>query len=163
MQGQTDTTLLMDGNTIRQTNGDSRGLYVGVRGPAPPLANTLGPNTVINDVTITNNDVIPGNTANNFGAAIVVEADNQTLADNKSPTVRADIRNNTVPTVATRLFNAHVIFYEYGSAGSTGIAQLVDSPPASANATAQLTSTNTGTSQGSAGIALIAGPINTPP
>jgi VCBS repeat-containing protein len=168
LQGQTDATLLIDGNNIKQTFGDSRGIYVGVRGPANPLAGTLGPNTVVSDVTITNNVVTPGNTANNFGAAIVVEADNQTGADNKAPTIRADIRGNTVPTVATRpvngeFFNAHIIYFEYSSAGSHGIGQLVDTAPASADGTAQLTSTNTGTSQASAGIALIAGPIGTPP
>jgi uncharacterized delta-60 repeat protein len=168
LQGQTDATLLIDGNTIRQTFGDSRGIYVGVRGPANPLAGTLGPNTIVSDITITNNNVIQGNTASNFGAAIVVEADNQTGADNRAPTLRADIRNNTVPDVATRpvngeFFLANLIFYEYDTPGSMGIGQLVDSPPASANATAQLTGTNTGTSQGSAGITLIAGPINTPP
>ena len=95
----------------------------------------------------------PGNTANNFGAAIVVEADNQTDSDAKSPTVRADITGNTVPDVATRpvngeFFNAHIIFFEYTSAGAHGIGQLVDTAPASANPTAQLTSTNTGTSSG---------------
>jgi hypothetical protein len=168
LQGQTDATLLIDGNTIRQTFGDSRGIYVGVRGPANPLAGTLGPNTIVSDITITNNNVIQGNTANNFGAAIVVEADNQTGADNKAPTIRADIRGNTVPTVAARpvngeFFLANLIYYEYGSAGSRGIGQLVDTAPASADATAQLSSTNTGTSQASAGIALIAGPIGTPP
>jgi hypothetical protein len=168
LQGQTDATLLIDGNTIRQTFGDSRGIYVGVRGPANPLAGTLGPNTIVSDITITNNNVIQGNTANNFGAAIVVEADNQTGADNKAPTIRADIRGNTVPTVAARpvngeFFLANLIYYEYSSAGSHGIGQLVDTAPASADATAQLSSTNTGTSQASAGIALIAGPIGTPP
>ena len=123
---------------------------------------------MVSDVTITNNIVTPGNTVNNFGAAIVVEADNQTLSDAKSPTIRADITGNTVPNVATRpvngeFFNAHIIFFEYSSAGSHGIGQLVDTAPASANPTAQLVSTNTGTSQGSSAIDLIAGPINTPP
>ena len=141
---------------------------MGVRGPANPLAGTLGANTVVSDVTITNNTVTPGNTVNNFGAAIVVEADNQSLSDAKAPTVRANITGNTVPNVASRpvngeFFNAHIIYFEYSSAGAHGIGQLVDTAPASANATAQLTSTNTGTSQGSSGIALIPGPINTPP
>jgi hypothetical protein len=168
IEGQTDATLLISGNNIQQTFGDSRGIYVGVRGPANPLAGTLGPNTIVSDVTITNNTVMPGNTANNLGAAIVVEADNQTGNDNRAPTVRADIRGNTVPDVATRpvngeFFNAHIIYREYSSPGSTGIGQLVDTAPASATATAQLTSTNTGTSQASAGITLIAGPIGTPP
>ena len=131
LQGQTDATLLINGNTINQTNGDGRGIYVGVRGPANPLAGTLGANTVVSDVTITNNTVTPGNTVNNFGAAIVVEADNQSLSDAKAPTVRANITGNTVPNVATRpvngeFFNAHIIYFEYSSAGAHGIGQLVD-------------------------------------
>ena len=47
---------------------------------------------------ITNNDVVPGAAPSGFPlSAIMVEADNQSGADNKSPTVRADIRGNTVP------------------------------------------------------------------
>jgi hypothetical protein len=41
IQGQTDATLLIDNNTIRNTSGDSRAINVAFRGPAPPLANTL--------------------------------------------------------------------------------------------------------------------------
>jgi hypothetical protein len=43
------------------------------------------------------------------------------------------------------------------------VCQLVDTAPASANATAQLTSTNTGSASAASGCALIAGPITTPP
>ena len=53
IQGQTDATLLIDGNTIRQTSGDARAIGVAFRGPSNPLAGTLGPNTVISDLTIT--------------------------------------------------------------------------------------------------------------
>ena len=147
LQGQTDATLLIDNNVTRQTSGDSRAIGVAVRGPAPPLATTLGANTVVSDVTITNNNVVPGAAPSSFPlATIVLEADNQTGADNKSPTVRADIRGNTVPTTPVfDFFDAHIIFYEYTAAGGRGIGELVDTAPASADATAQLTSTNTGT------------------
>jgi hypothetical protein len=85
--------------------------------------------------------------------------------------VRADIRGNTVPTTAAfDLLAAQLIYYEYDAAGGHGIGQLVDTGAASATATAQLQSTNTGTSQASdpggtdgGDIQLIPGPINTPP
>jgi hypothetical protein len=169
IQGQTDATLLIDNNTTRQTNGDSRAISVAFRGPANPLAGTLGPNTVVSDLTITNNNVVPGAAPSGFPtASIVVEADNQTGADNKSPTVRADIRGNSVPSTAVTgdFVDAHLIYYEYTSPGSHGIGQLVDTAPASANATAQLQSTNTGTAaagDGLADVVLIPGPITTPP
>jgi hypothetical protein len=168
IQGQTDATLLIDSNTTRQTSGDSRAIAVAFRGPANPLAGSLGPNTVVSDITITNNNVVPGAAPSGFPlAAIVIEADNQTGADNKSPTVRADVRGNSVPSSPVFDFiDAQLIFYEYTSAGSHGIGQLVDTAPASANATAQLQSTNTGTAaagDGLADVVLIPGPITTPP
>jgi hypothetical protein len=43
------------------------------------------------------------------------------------------------------------------------VCQLVDTAPPSANATAQLTSTNTGSASAATGCTLIAGPIGTPP
>jgi hypothetical protein len=93
----------------------------------------------------------------------MIEADNQTGADNKAPTVRADIRGNTVPNTSIfDLLPTQLSFYEYDAAGGHGIGQLVDTAPASADATAQLTSTNTG-SASAFGIALIPGPIQTPP
>jgi hypothetical protein len=165
IQGQTKATLLVDNNTIRQTNGDARAISVAALGPANPLAATLGANTVVSDVTITNNSVIPGTAPSGFPlATIAIEADNQTGADNKAPTLRMDVRGNTVPTGAVfDLLSTHILFYEYDAAGGRGIGQLVDSAPASADATSQLTSTNTGSASAGAGVALIPGPINTPP
>jgi len=164
IQGQTDATLLIDGNIVRQTSGDARAIGVAFRGPAPPLATSLGANTVVNDLTITNNDVVPGSAPSGFPlSAIMVEADNQTGADNKAPTVRADIRSNTLPNATVfDLLSTNIGFYEYDAAGGHGIGQLVDTPPASADATGQLTSTNTG-SASAFGIALIPGPIRVPP
>ncbi len=162
IQGQTDATMLIDGNRIRSTP-DARGIAVAFRGPAPPLASSLGPNTVTSDVTLTNNDVDPGPAPSGFPlSAIMIEADNQTGADNKAPTVRADVRGNIVPSTTTfDLLPTQLAYYEYDAAGGHGIGQLVDTPPASADATAQLTSTNTGTAS-AFGVALIAGPITTP-
>ena len=154
IQGQTDATLLIDSNTIRQTNGDSRAISVAVRGPANPLAGTLGANTVVSDITITNNNVIPGAAPSGFPlSTISVEADNQTGADNKAPTVRTDIRGNTVPAgTIFDLTSAHLQFYEYDAAGAHGIGQLVNTTGA-ATANQQLSNTNTG-SVDSFGIAL---------
>jgi hypothetical protein len=156
--------LLVDGNIIRQTSGDARAIGLAFRGPAPPLASSLGANTVVSDLTITNNDVVPGAAPSGFPlSTIMVEADNQTGADNKSPTVRADIRGNMVPTTPVfDLLSTQIGFFEYDAAGAHGIGQLVDTAPASANATAQLTDTNTGTAS-ALGVSLIPGPINTPP
>jgi VCBS repeat-containing protein len=164
IQGQTDATLLIDGNIIRQTSGDSRAIGLAFRGAAPPLATSLPPNNIVSDVTVTNNDVVPGAAPSGFPlSAIMIEADNQTGADNKSPTVRADIRGNTVPTSAVfDLLPTQLGFFEYDAANGHGIGQLVDTAPASADATAQLTSTNTGTAS-AFGVALIPGPIATPP
>ncbi|MES2709265.1 MAG: cadherin-like domain-containing protein [Verrucomicrobiota bacterium] len=164
-QGQTATQLQIDGNTIRQTNGDSRGINLAYRGPANPLAGSLGANTVAHHLTLTNNVVTPGAAPSGFPlAAIMVEADNQTLADNKSPRVNADIRGNTVPTTEVYdFFSAQLGFYEYDGSGSTGIGTLFRSLPGSANATAQLQSTNTGTSEASAGVALTTTAVTVPP
>ena len=54
----------------------------------------------------------------------MVEADNQTGADNTSPTVRADIRGNTVPTTPVfDLVSTQIGFFEYDQAGAHGIGQ----------------------------------------
>ena len=60
-----------------------------------------------------------------------------------------------------RLEDAQLGFYEYDAANAQGIGQLVDTPPTSADATAQLVSTNTGTAS-AFGVALIPGPLTTP-
>ena len=134
IQGQTDATLLIDGNTIPQTNGDGRGIYVGVRGPANPLAGTLGANTVVSDVTITNNNVTPGNTVEQFRGGYCRRGRQPDLSDAKAPTVRANITGNTVPNVAIRpvngeFFNAHIIFFEYTVPAPTASVSLSIRPP----------------------------------
>ena len=113
IQGQTSATLLIDNNRIRNTP-DARGISVAFRGPANPLAATLGPNTIVSNLTLTNNDVDPGVAPSGFPlAAIMVEADNQSGADDKSPTVRADIRGNTVPAgAAFDLLPTYLAYFE---------------------------------------------------
>jgi hypothetical protein len=73
---------------------------------------------------------------------------------------RSDVRTNTVPSGAT--FDLLPTFLNLVETGASSLS-LIDTPPASATCTAQLTSTNTGSASASAGCALIAGPINTPP
>jgi hypothetical protein len=154
VQGRTAATLLIDGNTIRQTPG-ARGIDMQFLGTT-----TTGLGIVsTNNVTLTNNNV--QNNASSFPlAAVFLAADNQ-----GSPArVRADIRGNVVPTSGTFDYptfdgNATQLIFEELS-GATS--ELVDTPPASASATAQLTSTNTGTAYANSGVALIAGPIPTP-
>lgn len=164
LQGQTSTRLLIDGNTIRQTDGDSRGISVAYRGPASPLAGSVGTPGITQHLTLTNNNVTPGTAASGFPlAAIMVEADNQTESDAKSPEVFADIRGNTVPVSDAFDFEspAQLVYYEYDAAGGHGVANLFKSAGA-ANAAAQLSSTNTG-STGVYGVSLSTTPVLAPP
>ncbi len=151
IQGKTQATLLVDGNVIRQIP-QARGIdmqFVGQLTAAQPI--------VQHDVTVTNNDVNPQDSTGFPANAIYVGADNQ-----GSPArVRADIRGNIVPAGAA--IDTLPTFLALAEVVATAEAQLVDTAPASANCTAQLTSTNTGSASADAGCALIAGPINTPP
>jgi hypothetical protein len=74
--------------------------------------------------------------------------------------MRADIRGNTVPAGVS--FDLHPTFIAVVETGATTL-NLVDTAPASANATAQLSSTNTGSAGANAGVGLIAGPLDLPP
>src|SRR5436309_16138 len=160
IQGRTTSSILIDGNTIRQvvfTNG-GRGMDLQFLGPtaaAQPITQS--------DITITNNFVQTDAPGATFPlAAIFLGADNQ-----GSPArVRADIRNNTVPATGSFDYptfsgtDAQLSFVVV-TAGAQG--QLVDNAPASANAQAELTSHNTGLMYGDPAVTLIAGPITTPP
>jgi hypothetical protein len=160
VQGQTDSTLLIDNNTIRQvgqTSG-SRGIDAQFLGPT---ATGLGV-TSFNDITITNNHVQTDAPAGTFPlAAIFLGADNQ-----GSPAqVRANIHDNVVPATGSFDYpsfdgNGGQLVFVNVTAGA--IAQLVDNAPASGTATAELQSHNTGNSFAN-GVTLIAGPISTPP
>ena len=152
VQGRTTATLLIDGNTIRQVP-QARGIDVQFLGPlssGQPLSQS--------DVTITNNDVNPQDSTGFPTAAIYLAADSQ----GGSPVrMRSDVRGNTVPAGAA--FDSLPTFLIVDEVAAAAEAQLVDTAPASASCTAQLTSTNTGSASAAPGCALIAGTINTPP
>ncbi len=151
IQGRTVGTVLLDGNTVRQTPV-ARGIDAQFLGPT-----ISGQPLTQSDITVTSNDVNPQDSTGFPTAAIYVAADSQ----GGSPVrVRSDVRLNTVPAgAAVDILPTFLIVDEVVAAAE---AQLVDTAPASANCTAQLTSTNTGSASAVAGCALIAGPINTP-
>jgi hypothetical protein len=145
INGNADSTVKLDTNNIRQTpNG--RGIEIIGRNGTGGL-----------DVTVTSNDVNPQDTSGFPLAAILVQSNCLTVCN----TVRSDVRSNTVPsgTNVTDLLTTYLELVE----SSSSTLQLVDTAPASADCTAQLTSTNTGSASATSGCALIAGPINTPP
>lgn len=107
---------------------------------------------------MTNNDVIPSDTTGFPASAIYVAADS---AGGGTVTLRTDIRGNTVPPGVA--VDSLPTFLALDEVVAGAVCQLVDTAPASPNATAQLTSTNTGSASAATGCALIAGPIDTPP
>ena len=124
--------------------------FLGPLGSGQPLSQS--------DVTITNNDVDPQDSTGFPAAAIYLAADSQ----GGSPVrMRSDVRSNTVPAGAA--IDSLPTFLIVDEVAAAAEAQLVDTAPASASCTAQLTSTNTGSASAVAGCALIAGPITTPP
>ena len=156
VQGLTSSRFLLNANQVRQTP-TGRAVDLQFLG-AIPIG--LG-NVSTNDVTATGNTFQNDGLPANFPlAAFFLAADNQ----GSPTTVRADIRANTVPVSGTfdyptfDGFAAQLIFEELGGA----TAQLVDTPPPSANATAELASQNSGTVYANPGVALIPGPINQP-
>jgi hypothetical protein len=143
INGGSDATMLLNGNTIRQTpNG--RGIEIIGRNGTGGL-----------DVTVTNNDVNPQAPANPL-AAILVQSNCLTVCN----TVRADIRGNTVPAGAT----ATDLVPEYLGVVESGAStfELVNTT-GSGTCLAQLLAANTGSAGVLGGCALIAGPISTPP
>ena len=169
VQGLTASAALINNNTIREAPGGF-GMELNFLGPQDDLG--VVP---VSYITVTNNNVdhrnlpfSPG-TSDSPLPAIYVNGDNQAGAP-AAPTVKSDIRLNTVPAVGTvcgaggscNFLGTWIEVYEY-TGGSPGILELVDTAPANANATAQLTSTNTGTAAANAGVTLIAGPLNLPP
>jgi hypothetical protein len=118
----------------------------------------------VSDVTVTTNNVnhinlgfFPG--VSDFPLpAIYIAGDNQGTAG----VFRSDVTGNTVPGAGLcpgQFLGTCIELFEFS--GPTGDLRLVDTPPPSPDATAQLTSTNTGSAAASAGVQLIAGPINT--
>jgi hypothetical protein len=151
VQGRTVATLLIDGNVIRQTP-QARGIDAQFLGPLTVQS------LVQSDITVTNNDVNPQDSTGFPLAAIYAAADSQ---GNSPVRVRSDIRLNTVP--AGGAFDVLPTFLIVDEVVPAAGAQLVNTAPASANCTVQLTSTNTGSASGASECALIGGPINTPP
>ena len=99
IQGQTDATLLIDSNFVRQTNGDSRAITVAFRGPANPLAGTLGPTTVVSDVTSrTTMWCRVRHQAESPPERSSLKPTTRQALTTSHPRSRADIRNNIVPT-----------------------------------------------------------------
>jgi hypothetical protein len=149
LQNKTTGSFVIDSNVIRQVPTQFGITVTGMSANAG----------VGTDATITNNDVVTGDTTGFPSPAIFVSADD---LGSSGTFMRADIRGNSVPAgTATGGFLGKYI-EEYQSVPSA-VCQLIDTPPASANNTAQLTSTNTGSAGASAACTLIAGPINTPP
>ncbi len=150
INGGVDANVLVNSNTIRQIpNG--RGIEIVSRNGTGGL-----------DATVTNNfvntDFVPTVANGGFSLANIFLQANAVTVPN---TLRADIRGNTVPATPPtgELIGFQLAYLE--SNGATG--QLVDNAPASADASAELTSQNTGSAGANAGVSLIAGPINTPP
>jgi hypothetical protein len=149
VQSQTRGIVLIDGNVVRQTPF-GRGIEVSGQS-APGL-----------DATITNNDVDPQDVSGFPLAAIFVTSDDLGAGG----VVRAEIRGNTVPAASNTYdyptFDGtapNLVFEELSGATS----ELVDTPPASATAAAELAGTNSGSTYANAGVTLIPGPIMTPP
>ncbi len=154
INGGSDATMLIDGNTIRQTpNG--RGIEIIGRNGTGGL-----------DVTVTNNDVNPQAPLHCSGdimqpscplAAILVQSNCLTTCN----TVRADVRGNVVPaaTDVTDLLTTYIELVE----SSTSTLELVDTTaPISGTCASELAATNTGSTGVLGGCALITGPIATP-
>jgi hypothetical protein len=151
IQGRTLATLLLDSNVIRQTP-QARGIDVRVAGPTDGSAGGTS------DVTVTNNDVNPQDATGFPASAIHVAAGSP---GGGTVTLRTDIRGNIVPAgVAVDSLPTFIALDEVAAAAGC---ELVDTAPSSADASAQLTSTNTGSASAAAGCALIGGPIGTPP
>ncbi|WP_218029109.1 beta strand repeat-containing protein, partial [Segetibacter aerophilus] len=170
VQGLTTSTALINNNTIRQAPS-GYGIEATFLGPQDDLGTVP-----VSDITVTNNNVDHRNYTFAPGSsdfplpAIYIAADNQGATAAGAPTVRSDVRGNTVPTGnglcttgSCSILGTWIEVYEYTAASGPGIHQLVDAAPASANATAQLTSANTGSASANPEVALIAGPINLPP
>lgn len=151
VQGGTDAAFLFNGNSVRQTpNG--RGIEAISRAGD-------GDGNYANsglDLTVTNNDVNPQDTSGFPLAAIFAQSNAVSVVND----LRADIRNNVVPAgTSTDLQPTFIVVQESGGSQC----EVVDNSPASVDATAELTSHNTGSAAASAGCALIVGPITTPP
>ena len=123
------------------------------------------------DATVTNNDVDTNfvATGQNGGFSLSnIFMQSNCVGANGCNTLRSDIRSNTVPAAAPtgELVAGQIVVIQSSGApngGGSSTNQVVDNPPASATALAEIQSHNTGSAATSGTVALIAGPINTPP
>jgi hypothetical protein len=154
--GNGTANLAIDNNTIREAP-IGRGIEVIGRNGTGTLNATITGNNV--DHTDLGFD--PANASNTPLAAILVQVNQVGTA---GYTVRANIHDNTVPTgSASDLAGTGFLQAVQTQQAGTTTFQLVDNPPASANAAAELASHNTGSVSTAGTITLIAGPITTPP
>ena len=141
INGDADAAVLINGNNARQCpNG--RGFEAIARNGTGGL-----------DLTVTNNDVNT-NDISGFPLASILAQSNDVTVPN---TLRADIRNNTVPTGTS--FDVIATFIGVVES-NTSTCQVVGT---GANPTAVLTANNTGSASANAGCSLTPGPITTPP
>jgi hypothetical protein len=158
--GTANGVVLIDGNTMRQCPV-GRGIEVIGRNGNGRL-----------DVTITNNNIDHTNLGFNPGssdfplAAIFVQSHETAMGSGTSYRVRSDVRGNTVPGgAAFDLTTGYITLAESQASGNSSIHELVDSPagPGGQTAAQQLAGANSGSAGVLGGVALIPGPIVTPP
>ena len=153
IQGLADSTITITGNTIRECP-------VGFGMDLESLGSTSG-TPPLSELSVTNNNVDHTNTGFNPGTsdfplpAIYISGDNQGTAG----TLRTTVTGNTVPAGTSFNFTGGFIeLFEYtGPAGDLQLLNTNGSP----NATAALTSTNTGSAVASSGVSLFTGFVNT--
>ncbi|MEZ5469841.1 MAG: Ig-like domain-containing protein [Lysobacterales bacterium] len=149
------SSAVIVGNTLLRQCPNGRGIEGTSRDAGASFTSTSGL-----DLQVLNSNVNPNDTSGFPLAAIISQAITGAGGGNRA---RNDFRNNVVPVgTSFDLQPAFLIAHE----GGTGDCQVVDPPPANANATAVLTSpenANTGSASGSAGCSLIPGPLITPP
>jgi hypothetical protein len=144
VNGGSDATMLLNGNTIRQTpNG--RGIEIIGRNGTGGL-----------DVTVTNNDVNPQASANPL-AAILVQSNCLTTCN----TVRTDVRGNVVPA-ASDVTDLVITYIGLVRSGASTLNLVDTTAPISGTCDSELAATNTGSTSTLGTCTLIAGPISTP-
>lgn len=156
INGDTVATVLVNNNVMRQCPS-GRGIEAISRNGTGGL-----------DLTVTNNDIDPNDTSGFPLAAIFAQSNCVGVCNS----LRADIRGNTVPSgTVTDVLSGNISAAETSGASSppgTSTFELVDTPsgPGGQTCAQQLAAAspaNNGSVAASAGCALIAGPINTPP
>ncbi|HEX8126840.1 MAG TPA: Ig-like domain-containing protein [Allosphingosinicella sp.] len=169
VQGLTDATILINNNRVYETPS-GRGIEATFLGPQDDLGTVP-----TSDITVTNNTVDHTNLPFNPGGggsdaplqAIYIAGDNQgsTSSAAGAPTVRADVRNNVVPSTSANgvgFTNNWLEVIEYPGPAAGNISVL-DTGAANVSADAQLKANNTGVVGANSDVGLITGTINLPP